>query len=505
MAPISRRSVLTTAGGAIVTASLGSLPAFGRDVSAGGSGLTCSDTDFEQIVASIIDAPKKEVVGVVANCLRQGHSTDVLHSSVFHAAVRAEKRFGVSGYPHAMLTVRSARQLAGMLPESMKFFPLFCTLEPLKNEQGYATARTAMQPLKERLVPNSADEAAKQFSAAMESWEPEQADAAIVGLFRAGGSSAVLEPLFRYATRKNIGIGHFPILVAQATQSLATFGWDCAEPVLRQMGQALALQPGPYDMNIFERNTKILDEQPLRLDGTRSDAGATRELLAMARQSRPEPIVRELVTMLRSGISVRSCWDAVILCGAEIVLRDAAGDAHGMARLTPSAIGIHQVDAANALRRISDQTQDEVTRSLCLLQAVAWMPHFVRSARFAKTEPGITIDALEPSGSVPQTLNDIFVAVGTDNLEAGRRALAWVKAGRSIDELKAKSLELAVRKFSDPHHFKFPVALFEEADLADRHWRPVMLATQAMYARLAADPDWNMLEEVREAVASISA
>ena len=224
----------------------------------------------------------------------------------------------------------------------------------------------------------------------------------------------------------------------------------------------------------------------------------------MARQSKPEPIVREVIRMLKSGISVRSCWDAVVLCGAEIILRDAAGDAHGMARLSPSAIGIHQVDTANALRFIFDQSKDDTTKALCLCQAVAWMPYFVRIARFAAPEPSVAIDHLDQSTKTPTTLDDIFVATGTDHLEAGRRALAWIEAGKPVDELKARSIEMAVRKFSDPHHFKFPVALFEEASLASHRWRPAMLAAQTMYARLNAEPDWEMLEEVQEAVATIS-
>lgn len=465
--------------------------------------MSCSDVSFDRLVTSIIDASRDDVVAVVSDHLRRNQPPDTVYSAVFHAAVRAEKRFGVSGYPHAMLTVRSARVLSRILPQETSLYPLFCTLDPLKNEQRFVTSRTALKSLDETRVPATADEAARQFQSAMTSWEPERADTAIVGMYRHGGMRAVREPLYRFATRKQLGIGHFPILVAQAMQSLSAFGWGCAEPVLRQMGQALALPPGPYDEQIFNSSRQLVSEHTLPAGPGMPDVGATRELLAMARDGSSTAITREVMRMLQAGISARSCWDAVVLCGAEIILRDVAGDAHGMARLTPSAIGVHLVDTANALRFVFDQTNDTETRTLCLLQAAAWMPSFVRTARFAKSGPGIAIDQLEPSSATPQTLDDIFVATGTDHLEAGRRALAWIHSNRSMEELQSRSVELAIRKFSDPHQFKYPVALLEEAARTSPRWRPVMVATLAMYGKLDADADWDMLEQTRDAIASL--
>src|SRR5205807_973887 len=95
-----------------------------------------------------------------------------------------------------------------------------------------------MKPVDEGKLP-SPFHARKRFVEAMNNWDEEAADAAVVALARSEGASGVWEMLWPYGARDFRDIGHKIIYTANAWRTLQTIGWRHAEPVLRSLAYAL--------------------------------------------------------------------------------------------------------------------------------------------------------------------------------------------------------------------------------------------------------------------------
>src|SRR5690606_35934038 len=79
---------------------------------------------------------------------------------------------------------------------------------------------------------------------ALDNWDEAKADAAVAGMARTAGAGETFEILFRYGCRDFRSIGHKAIYVANAYRTLATIGWQHAEPVLRSLAYALLNHEG---------------------------------------------------------------------------------------------------------------------------------------------------------------------------------------------------------------------------------------------------------------------
>ena len=72
-------------------------------------------------------------------------------------------------------------------------------------------------------------------TAAMESWDIERAERAVVSLARSRSAGEIFAMLWRYGARDYRNIGHKAIFVANTFRTLQIIGWQHAEPVLRSL------------------------------------------------------------------------------------------------------------------------------------------------------------------------------------------------------------------------------------------------------------------------------
>jgi len=304
-----------------------------------------------------------------------------------------------------------------------------------------------------------------------------------------------MEPFWRFAVRDQRDIGHKAIFAAQCWRTLQAIGWQHAEPVLRSLafgmldlrGDDRPVAVGPYEANL-EQAKKIRDGwQQGKLDPS-----ATVTLLEAIRQATPEAASAEAASLLNKGVSPDSLWDAVVLAGAELLMR------------TPGIVSIHAVTAANALHFIYNASGDDTTRKLALLQAVGWMPMYRGRNR---AEGAVRVDALEaiaPESSSDDAVGELFADVSKDRSKAAGKTVGYLTRGGSPDLVFAAGRRMIFHKGKDSHDYKYGAAAWEECRLAaDPKWQPALTAAMMFNLPGAGTPDSPLMNRAREAVSKI--
>ena len=133
-----------------------------------------------------------------------------------------------------------------------------------------------------------------------------------------------MEPIWRIAVRDQRNIGHKPIFAAQSWRTLQAIGWQHAEPVLRSLTSGLLDLSGddrPVSIGPYEKNLENAKNVREGWQVGKLDSSATRSLLEAMRTAGAEDASAKALELLNQGIAPESLWDAVILSGAELMMR----------------------------------------------------------------------------------------------------------------------------------------------------------------------------------------
>jgi hypothetical protein len=453
--------------------------------------------EIEPVVRWIEETPRERALEVAIGHLKNGLSYRDLLAGLFLAGIRNIKPHPVGFKFHAVMVINSAHLLGQTATASDRLLPLLWALDTFKNSQAQDIKEGdwTLGKVDEARVPRH-DKARAEFVKAMEAWDAEAADAAIAGLCRTSGAAETMEPLWRMAVRDQRNIGHKPIFAAQSWRTLQAIGWQHAEPVLRSLafglldlhGDARHVPVGPYEANL-ENARAIRDGWQTG----KADPCATRSLLAVIRHATPEGASAEAVKLLNQGVSPDSLWDAVVLAGSEVLMRN------------PGILAIHAVTSANSLHYIYGASGDDTTRRLALLQAVGWQPLY--RARIKPAE-GVSIDALEPtkpdSSGKDEAVGEIFATINDSRGKAAGKVVAYLQNGGSDEALFAAARRMIFHKGRDSHDYKFGAAAWEECELASSpKWRPALAAAMMFNLPGAKTPDSPLMDRAREAVAHV--
>jgi hypothetical protein len=329
----------------------------------------------------------------------------------------------------------------------------------------------------------------------MEAWDVDAADTATAALCRSTGAAEAMEPFWRYGVRDHRNIGHKAIFAAQCWRTLQAIGWQHAEPVLRSLafglldlqGDSNHAAAGPYEANL-EQIIKVRDGWQIG----KPDRAATCALLETLRQAEPETASAEVVRKLNEGVSPDSLWDAVVLAGNELLIRN------------PGIIALHAVTSANALHFIYGASSDASTRKLALLQAAGWIPLYRQRIKSTSPVQIDAVEAIEPEARGDAAVGEIFATISQDRARAAAKAIGYLDRGGSPDALFAAARRLIFRKGRDSHDYKYGAAAWEEFRLAsDPKWQ-VALAAAAMGNFPSSEaPDSPLMRQAQEAIASV--
>ena len=307
--------------------------------------------EIEPVVRWIEETPRERALEVAIGHLKGGLSYRDLLAGLFLAGIRNVKPHPVGFKFHAVLVINSAHLLGQTASVNDRLLPLLwasTTSRPRRRRTSRkGTGRSARWTRHACPAPGKAK---AEFVRAMEAWDADAADAAIAALCRTSGAAETMEPLWRLGVRDQRNIGHKPIFAAQCWRTLQAIGWQHAEPVLRSLafglldlhGDSRPVPVGPYEANL-ENARKVRDDW----QAGKPDPGATRSLLETLRGASPEEASAEAVELLNRGVAADSIWDAVVLNGNELLMRN------------PGILAIHAVTSANSLHFIYGASGDD--------------------------------------------------------------------------------------------------------------------------------------------------
>lgn len=467
--------------------------------------------DIEPLVRLFEETPRERCVGMLAERLARGTSYRQALAALFLAAIRNVSPQPPGFKAHAIFVIHSCHQLALDAPTSERLLPLFFALDDFKSsqERDVKEGDFVLRRPKGELPP--ADAAARELREAMETWDQERADRAIVALVRGRGQADVLEQLWEYGARDYRNIGHKAIFVANAAGALETIGWQHAEPTLRSVvlgllyfGKDGRSNGYAFEDQCYRGNQARAKEAAGRLPagwaaaGGVSGEGPRTELLCALREAKTDAACDLVVRMLLEGRATAGpLWDAIHLFAGESMMRQ------------PGIHGIHTVTSANALGAAFRKAATPQTRLLVLLQAVGWMCQF---RGYMTSDPGVLrsgkprpveITGLEPAelpSDEGEALAAIFEAATDDKPKAARLALAFGRRHPDRSQFTRAALPILFRKAREVHEVKYPAAVFEDAAHASPEFLPELLATAVYYLPGAGRPDSPVLVRAKEAL-----
>jgi hypothetical protein len=457
--------------------------------------------EIEPLVSLIERTPREECAAMAVDQFQRGVSYRQFMAALFLAGIRNVNPRPPGFALHCVFVIHSAHLIGLEAPSSARLLPLFYALDNFKTAQlrdsRAQTGDYAMGPIKGTLP--TADRAAAEFSAAMEAWDPERAERAVVALARSRGAADVFAQLWRYGARDYRNIGHKAIYVANAFRTLEAIGWQYAEPVLRslvlsqldfgtsQRVNGYALEDQCWTGNLKRVTTDYRKLSDAWISG-RSDSSGAREILKTLRTAGPEDACADLTTRLVKGhTSAATAWDAIHLAAAELPMRT---------RGSSAIVGLHAVTSANALHYAWTAATGSENRFLLLLQAAGWMAQF-RSWAQAREENlrQYEITQIEPSEG---TLGEVFDTVRSNTDGAAARVLKLAADPASRQAFLAESIRLTVSKVDEVHYLKYTAALVEDIRLVSPEWQPHLTAAVVYYSKGAGDPEPAVMKRARE-------
>jgi hypothetical protein len=429
----------------------------------------------DALVALLLDSDRERLPEQLLKHIRAGLGYQELLGAIAEAAARAVSPYPVVGFKyHAFMMMHAVQRTVTQGRDEDRWPSLLWAADVLKTSQATEARQTGwrMDPVEMDRVP-APGQAEDAFVSAMERWDLEAADRAVVGLYRAVPEERLFDLLFLYAARDFRSIGHKAITATNCHRLLHTFGWSGAEPFLRSLTYALqnhADEPNPAESDLaadrpWRDNLKLAETFPSQWRTGTLGPEAIPDLLATFRQGTAAETARAIAAAVREGVAPQTLWTAIILAAGELLLRQ------------PGIIAIHANTTAEALHQGYRLSGDDQTRRMLMLQAAAFMPLF-RDRLGSGLRP-LTIDGLAPEDSAAEPdrqLGEIFAAIGVDRDAAARKALAYFQGTGEQAAFRDLARHYTVDRNLGYHDYKLVEAMIENARHLEAPWQGRYLA-----------------------------
>ena len=427
------------------------------------------------------ETPHARVAAELAALIRDGLDHRRALAALAVATSRRVQPFPHVGYKyHTVLALQSVHLTALNLPDKERWLPVFWALDYFKRAQEAERRQSGwtMGP-QPGPVAGTAEEARRRLIDALDRWDLEDVDLAVLNFARLANPEQLSEVLFRYGIRDLRAIGHKTIAVQNVHRLLPVVGPEYAPPVLRSLAAALqnhGNDPNPATSDLPSDRTwrefqAMLGVIPKTWKQGRRDATARNEFVRTLREVSALDAGRAVIDLLRHGVSADSIWEGLFATAAELVLR------------RPSVVPVHAQTSANAFHYVFRHARAEDTQLLALLQSAAFMPDFRR--RVGNARPDLRIEDLEPfavSGNGADALGETFSELPQDRVFGARKALHYLQHGGSADAFAASARRHLARNGRYSHDYKFTEAALENhRDMSPSAWRDRILSASMAY------------------------
>ncbi len=496
--PDRRTFLSASAAGAGSLAFLNQLPIVSADEAKPDPQVVRLDSGIEPLVRLIEETPRDKLLEEFGSRIKKGLAYRDVLTALFLAGVRnIQPRPQVGFKFHAVMAVNAVHQAALSGPDRERWLPLFWGLDAFKSAQEVNAKESAgwrMKPVDEAKIPN-ASKAQFAFTTAMDNWDVEAADTAVVGLARTATRGELLDLFARYGSRDFRDIGHKAIFVACSFRTLDVIGWQHSEPVLRSLAYALQKYDGKNPAK-----EDLEPDRPGRKNAERLRDGAAMagalpeipgELLSILRTASADEMGAKIAELTGKGAAAQAVWEGLFLGAGELLMRQ------------PGIVGLHTLTTLNALHYAHQSVANVDTRKLLLLQAGSFLPMFREAMRTRGKVGDAKIDTLEPRDENAMFgVADVFKEVSKNKETAARTALSFLKANpNGLKELTDEGRRLIFKKGTDAHDYKFSTAVLEDVEAISPAWRDRFLAASLFWMKGSETPDSPLVKRTQSALA----
>ena len=447
----------------------------------GGLGLARTLPEVGALHRLLEETPRERVAAELAALIRDGLDHRRTLTALAVATSRRVQPFPHVGFKyHTVLALQSVHLTALNLPDEERWLPVFWALDYFKRAQEDERRQSGwtMGPQPEPAA-GTAEAARKRLIDALDRWDLEAVDPAILDFARLATPEQLSEVLFRYGIRDLRAIGHKTIAVQNVHRLLPIVGPEYAPPVLRSLAAALqnhGYGPNPATGDLPSDRTwrafrTMLGEIPKTWKQGRRDDAARNDLVRTLREVSELDAGRAVIDLLKHGVSTDSIWEGLFATAAEVVLK------------RPAVVPVHAQTSANAFHHVFRHARSEETQLLALLQSAAFMPGFQRGVHNAR--PDLRVEELEPlavSGDGAEALRDAFSELPHDRVSGARKALHYLQHGGSADTFVATVRRQLARNGRRAHDYKFTEAALENhRRMAPTAWRDRILSASMAY------------------------
>lgn len=444
---------------------------------------------LSELADMLRETPQDEVFDKVAAAIRSGLGHETLLGAAFVAGVHDIRPRSVGGKLHAVMMVESAYQLAGASSEEEAWLAALWSVHDFKlSQERDRRGGDWVLPKRAEVSFASGEAARRELVAAMEAWDAERADRALVGLLPHADLDSLFEVLWPYGARCFVDIGHKVIFCAQVERVIRRLGGSFAEPALRSLVNGLLYLDDSLSGSegaVFERSRELARRFPDKWLEGREDPDESLALLRELRSRSDSEAAQELVvSAFKDGLGPSTVWDGLRLWASEILHRR---NRSGLRRHVP----VHGVTEVNAFGYAFRATKVEATKRLMILQAAGWLPLMHHSiVRLHGPMEDLELETLGAEATAASRgLEQVFAEPSPD----GARALMDARPG-NVEAFLGRLRSSLYRKAFQSHQYKYVAAIQEESALAHPRWASRILAPSITYAPTDGDPDTEVLE-----------
>src|SRR5581483_316476 len=181
-------------------------------------GLAETDGPIPLLVKRLEDSPRERLPGELVGRIRAGLRQEDLLAALVLAATRNVQPYPDVGFKyHSVMLLRSVHATQEHIPTTDRWLPLIWAADYFKDTQAQEQASSGWHmSVRAAATQTDAEVARRSLVAALDRWDHEAADVAIVDYARSARSVDIFAQLFSYGARDLREIGHKAITVANA-------------------------------------------------------------------------------------------------------------------------------------------------------------------------------------------------------------------------------------------------------------------------------------------------